>query len=702
MADKMDSSHVSIKARAAPTNTSTSNVEQSSNNAKLHSSSLKQSSERLELAFQNLTYQVKLKSKYRTPGGPKEKKILSGITGIFRPGRLAAIMGSSGAGKTTLLLVLAGYAEEGAIEGNILVNGEPYSGKSLRDVSGFVFQDDLLLESMKVREAIAMSALLRLPKSVNKEEQRRRVNETLGLMHLEKAQDTIVGSPLQKGISGGERKRTAIGMEMVVNPAMLFLDEPTTGLDAFTALTVVLSLKGLARQGRTIIATIHQPSTEIFNIFDDLVIMSRGRIAYFGPVKHVIAYFARQGYRCPQYSNPADYLFMDVLREFGTIDEEDSEEEQISGRTTPLSRDNVSSLENSLTDRSNNTVFGDSESERRAAGTGLVAATRPSNHSLNSSTLGESSNTPQELCDRKIEGLISAWSNSPEQATLIKENQTRPKVGVAYGLLRQQAPLHVQFVFLFARATKSYIRNTQLIIARLFQSIFIGVVLGLIYLKTNDYDMTVQIQNKSGALYFIAVNAFFAASSEVLAIFGVEKQVFYREYRAGYYSIGPYYISKTLVEMPGTIIAPYLMIIIAYYMIGLTPAFSSYLFIATLAALGALCGHAYGTLIASIFDDVNIALIVAPLCILPFVAVSGIFVAALPVYINWLKYCSPIYYSFSGMLQTQFPNGELKSTELSFESTFSAGVDVAFLCGLFLIVWVAGFMALWYGAWRKR
>jgi len=284
MADEVGSSQVSTgEARAVPTDTTTRSDRQSSSNAKLHSSSLNRSSEKLELAFRDLTYQVKLKPKYRTPGAPKEKKILSGITGIFRPGRLAAIMGSSGAGKTTLLSVLAGNAEGGTIEGSILVNGEPYSGTSLQDISGFVFQDDLLLASMKVREAIAMSALLRLSKSINKEERRRRVNETLGIMHLEKAQNTIVGSPLQKGISGGERKRTAIGMEMVVNPAMLFLDEPTTGLDPRTRAQMWETIRRLVHEGSTILLTT-QYLDEADQLADRVAVIDRGRVVAEGTV----------------------------------------------------------------------------------------------------------------------------------------------------------------------------------------------------------------------------------------------------------------------------------------------------------------------------------------------------------------------------------------------------------------------------------
>lgn len=156
--------------------------------------------------------QRKRKKKFwqKTKTRTYDKEILRSISGLFRPGRLTAVMGASGAGKTTLLSVLAGNVEGGSIKGHIQVNGEDFSevGK-MQKISGFVFQDDILLPTMKVKEAIEMSALLRLPKDVTAEERQRRVNDIIRLLHLKRAAKTSVGDPRSKGISGGERKRTS-------------------------------------------------------------------------------------------------------------------------------------------------------------------------------------------------------------------------------------------------------------------------------------------------------------------------------------------------------------------------------------------------------------------------------------------------------------------------------------------------------------
>lgn len=713
-----------------------------------HASTIVAGAERLELIFRHLKYTVSLKKSVQKKEGIKEKAILNDITAMFKPGRLTAVMGSSGAGKTTLLTVLAGNTQKGRIEGDLVVNGEPYTGRMLKEISGFVFQDDVLLPTMTVREAIAMSALLRIPKSVDREERARRVDDTISILHLDKARNTVVGNPMTKGISGGERKRTAIGMEMVVNPGMIFLDEPTTGLDTFTAFTVILSLSRLAQLGRTVVATIHQPSTEIFNLFDDLLILSRGRVAYYGPTQDAVDYFARQGYPCPEYSNPADYIFMRVLREFGSIEggEEEEEEEAAAGQEAGQKgkerlklvevsdedaeggdqgisiRDTTKSLGKEMVTTPNVTSGAVVAASGAAAGTASGAQTikdrpTPSTEAGQAEarrSLARHSKNQQQVCDERIESLLAAWLASPEYAQLERDCADPSQGGVAVGMLRKRAPLWTQFKYLFKRAGLNFVRNRQLIIARLCQSIFLGVIVGLVFLDTNQYSVSIQIRNKSGALFFIATNTFFAASTQILSIFGLEKPVFYREYQGGYYTVAAYYISKTLIEVPGQIIGPFLLVIICYYMVGLNPPFSAYLLVATLAALGALCGNAYGTLIVSLIDDLNIALTVAPIAILPLLVVSGFFAAAIPGFLNWLKYISPIYYAFSGMIQTEFSrtfpncdatrencNGSRAIAELNFSDTFPPGVNIVFLITIFAVLWIAGFLALWIGARRK-
>ncbi|KAJ3410840.1 ATP-binding cassette sub- G member 1 [Chytridiales sp. JEL 0842] len=276
--------------------------------------------DRMELQFKNLTYAVPIETTTtelatgRTVKVVEDKYILKGVSGALKPGRLTAIMGASGAGKTSLLNILSGETQQ-YVGGTMSVNSEPITGSQIKEISGFVFQDDVLLPTMTVKEAIQMSALLRLPSHMTPEERQQRVKEVVRSLTLDRALNTIIGDSQIKGVSGGERKRCAIAMEMITKPAIMFLDEPTSGLDSFTALSVMRTLKALAGTGRAVVATIHQPSSEIFRIFDDFILMADGRIMYQGPADQAVKYFARLGYECPKTCNPADYFFMSILNQ---------------------------------------------------------------------------------------------------------------------------------------------------------------------------------------------------------------------------------------------------------------------------------------------------------------------------------------------------------------------------------------------------
>lgn len=205
------------------------------------------------------------------------KDILKGLSGQATAGSVLAIMGASGAGKTTLLNMLAGrLVDQGRAHtsGAILVNGQRRHYGSFRRMSAYVLQEDCMFAELTVKETITLSALLRLPRSMPRAEKLRRVADIIAELGLAKCQDTLIGSELIRGVSGGEKKRVNIGTELVTDPSLVFLDEPTSGLDSFNAQSVMSTLLKLARTGRTIVATIHQPRSSIFQMFDNLLLLS--------------------------------------------------------------------------------------------------------------------------------------------------------------------------------------------------------------------------------------------------------------------------------------------------------------------------------------------------------------------------------------------------------------------------------------------
>jgi ABC-type multidrug transport system ATPase subunit len=254
-----------------------------------------------------------------------EKQIIKGVSGTVPPGQFLAIIGASGAGKTTLLNFLSGRENSKLLrmDGDIRLNGtNKRDMKSYSMFSAFVQQDDVLFQTMTVRECLEFAARLKLPGS--EEDRLARVNQVISQLKLTKCQATRIGGPLVKGISGGERKRTSIGVELITDPSLIFLDEPTTGLDSFTATSVMEILGDLARNdNRTVISTIHQPNTDIFNQFDRLMLLTNGKVIFLGEASTAVDYFSTIGYVCPNQTNPADY-FMDIMSKESVVLENES------------------------------------------------------------------------------------------------------------------------------------------------------------------------------------------------------------------------------------------------------------------------------------------------------------------------------------------------------------------------------------------
>ncbi|XP_068244972.1 protein white-like isoform X2 [Palaemon carinicauda] len=243
-----------------------------------------------------------------------EINILKDVTGVCRPGELLAIMGSSGAGKTTLLNVLNHRNTQNLrVTGDLFVNNERVDPESLTGCSAYVQQDDMFLGSLTVREQLIFQALLRMSSFYTYKERVKRVDEVILELGLTKCQDTLIGVPGKtKSISGGEMKRLSFGCELLTNPALLFCDEPTSGLDSFMAQNVVAVMKRMAEKGKTVITTIHQPSSEVFGMFDRLLLMSEGRVAFLGEVDEALAFFRGMSLPCPDKYNPSDF-FIDQL-----------------------------------------------------------------------------------------------------------------------------------------------------------------------------------------------------------------------------------------------------------------------------------------------------------------------------------------------------------------------------------------------------
>lgn len=273
------------------------------------------------LTTQGLSYKV-LKNKAYLNNICINKKaysysnILNDVNLCVRSGEIMAIMGPSGAGKTTLLNCLSGRIfrgrrQRGLLQGQVFLNGESQSSNSMRKRSSYVLQKDCLLDCLTVEETLHLAASF-IMKNVSVVERKRRVEEVISELKLHKCRYNYIGGDLVKGISGGEMKRTCIGIALLEDPSLLFLDEPTSGLDSSLAFDVLKLLGKLAEGGRTIVCTVHQPGSHMFSMFNQLLLLSEGHVVYQGPPLQVCGYFSKLGYPCPQHFNPADFV-LDLL-----------------------------------------------------------------------------------------------------------------------------------------------------------------------------------------------------------------------------------------------------------------------------------------------------------------------------------------------------------------------------------------------------
>ncbi|XP_071915847.1 pleiotropic drug resistance protein 2-like isoform X9 [Coffea arabica] len=240
----------------------------------------------LSLAFNHVNYYVDMPAEMKTQGVDEERlQLLRDISGAFRPSILTALVGVSGAGKTTLMDVLAGRKTGGYIEGSISISGYPKNQETFARVSGYCEQNDIHSPYVTVYESLLYSAWLRLASDVNTETRKMFVEEVMDLVELNPLRNALVGLPGVDGLSTEQRKRLTIAVELVANPSIIFMDEPTSGLDARAAAVVMRTVRNTVNTGRTVVCTIHQPSIDIFEAFDELLLMKRGgQVIYAGPL----------------------------------------------------------------------------------------------------------------------------------------------------------------------------------------------------------------------------------------------------------------------------------------------------------------------------------------------------------------------------------------------------------------------------------
>ncbi|KAI9352264.1 hypothetical protein DFJ73DRAFT_642637 [Zopfochytrium polystomum] len=532
-----------------------------------------------------------------------KRKLLRDVQGTASPGKVLAIMGPSGAGKTTLLDILAGKSKSGVTDGYVSLDGSTVAPSVLRKLVGYVDQEDLLLPTLTVRETLMFSASLRLPDAIPQSKRIERVErilEDLGLAHVA---DSRIGGFGHRGISGGEKRRVSIGVELVTNPPVLLLDEPTSGLDSFNALSVIRTLADLARtQRKTILFTIHQPRSDVYSMFDDVLVLSGGSPVYFGAGAQAAPHFRSVGKPCPESYNIADHL-LDLA-----VGESSSNRTLHAGQASP-------------------------------GGGGRRVRRR-----LWEWRSQRSPGTDTELMGAELDYISGSTSANDAEGL--------PLPPLKRGSVSYHASFLTQLVVLLERSFRHLYRSPTLLIGHIALSVVLGVFIGGVYYHT---DATLGgVQNRLGAILFILSLLGFSGLSGI-GSFSTERNLFLRERSNGFYSPTAYYVCRLIADtVPLRLVPAAIIGSISYYMIGFAPGPTHFgKFMAMLLLFSAEIGF-FCLLFAILIADIGAATLCGAIVILFNMLFSGWLInqgkSSIVVYLRWIQYLSLFRYTFEALI----------------------------------------------------
>ncbi|KAM0890096.1 hypothetical protein ACQ4PT_027281 [Festuca glaucescens] len=580
--------------------------------------------------------------KYKVVVKGAEREILSGISGSACPGEVLALMGPSGSGKTTLLSMLGGRAA--ADEGCISYNDEPF-GKSLKRRIGFVTQDDVLFTHLTVRETLTYAALLRLPRTMTREQKKERALDIIYELGLERCQDTMIGGSFVRGVSGGERKRVCIGNEIIINPSLLFLDEPTSGLDSTTALRIIQLLHDIAETGKTVITTIHQPSSRLFHKFDKLILLGRGSLLYFGKTSEAMPYFQSIGCSPLIAMNPAEFL----------LDLANGNTNDVS---VPSELDDKVHMENQNPQDTNSKID-----------------FRPSAQDVHEYLVDS---YESRVAYKEKKKLLAPLPISDDMKATITSSKRE------WGTNWCQ-----QYSILFCRGLKER-RHDYLSWMRITQVIATSIILGLLWWHS-DPTTPKGLQDQAGLLFFISVFWGFFPVFTAIFTFPQERAMLNKERAVDMYKLSAYFLARTTSDLPLDLFLPVIFMVIVYFMAGLK-ASASHFFLSMLTVfLSIIAAQGLGLAIGATLLDIKKATTLASVTVMTFMLAGGFFVKRVPPFISWLRYLSFNYHTYRLLLKVQYdPVPDILMTSVPLDNGVTeVGALVAMIIGYRVLAYLS-------------
>ncbi|XP_069704890.1 protein scarlet-like [Periplaneta americana] len=518
----------------------------------------------------------------------ERSNILKSVSGFAKSGMLLAIMGASGAGKTTLLATIS-QKVKGEMEGELLVNGQAVNREVMSKLSGFVPQQDLCIESLSVSEHMEFMARLLMDKRVHGSQRTNRINSLLLEIGLMKCRHTTISA-----LSGGERKRLLLAVQLLTDPPLLLCDEPTSGLDSYNASIIVKKLNQLSSRGKVVICTIHQPPSGIFETFSHVLILAGGRVAFHGDVLGAKRHFNGLGFVCPSTYNQAEFFVSQLAVRPGYEDESKSKIQWVC-------------------DQFSSSAYGVEMMEQIS-----IASTRSGKAQILYTETEQQSSCKLFSC--KIEDHFSQLLN-------------RKKPGFC-----------TQFYWLAKRSIINMKRDSSHTILLLILYSIIALLISLPYIST-ELDQK-RIKNLQALLYFTITETIFTFSYSVTNLFPQEIPILLREISNSLYNSAPYYLAKVTVLLPQTILGSVIYTGIIFWIADLDGGAFGFLMLCVPVTLSAISATAYGCMMSAAFESVStIILLSAPLDVFG-LTFSGLFLqlSALPPQVSWMRYLSPFYY----------------------------------------------------------
>ncbi|XP_059498708.1 uncharacterized protein LOC125449520 isoform X2 [Stegostoma tigrinum] len=519
----------------------------------------------------------------------KGREILSNVSGTVRPGELLAVMGPSGSGKTTLLSVLSG--RQCVQSGSIKMNGSPLS-KRLRRSMCYVMQQDIFFANLTLKDTLMYQAHLKLPSSMKLQEKEKIVVRLVEELDIQKCYNTVIGDDIKRGLSGGEQKRANIACELLSDPAVMLLDEPTSGLDSSTAYSLCCTLKRyVLRHHKTVVSSIHQPSSQIYHMFDKILVMSDGEIAYYGASSQILDFFGALGLHCGPHYNPADFI-LDKIKESAEV------RQRIVDSTNEFRKTSLESpLDPSFTGESEENI--------------------PNGLSINKHTV----------------------SNFIDKKDLEDESERK-----------WPSSFWVQYRTLTSRNFKQQ-REVILSWMNLVQTLSMAIIPGVIWWQIPKVEE--QIQARSGLMYFILLHWAFTPIFHTLSTFPLERPIINKERLSGSYCLSAYYLAKMTSELPLIIIQPIVSITIAFWMGGLNGVIAYFVDLAMIV-LGSVTAQSIGLFASALFLRIDQSIIFATIFMLTTLLLGGFYIQRLPAWLTWAQYFAFVLYPFHVMLSVEF------------------------------------------------